>query len=309
MKKNFLLIFLFCLLPLFTLAFSIEEIPHLETKGDFLLGPGKTEIWLNPGEKATREVSVTNRLGKKTNFKVEVQDFIGSRDSKEIILWTEEETPYSLKNFLKPEIEEFTLSHGQKITIPVEISIPSEASPGGYYGAVIISALPEKKEGEGKPQVEIIPRLANLFFVRVKGEVKEDGFLKDFKTKKKFYEKGPIDFEIYFENNGNIHLMPYGLIEIKNLLGKKLGEIEIGPFFALPQSLRLREVSWQRGFLLGKYNAILSLNRGYKDIIDQKSIDFFVIPWKIILAVFVVLAILIWIFKWTISHFEIRKKI
>jgi len=298
-------------------AYEIQDLTGVEEKGDFVLGPGKTELWLDPGEKTTGQLLITNRLGRTMDFKISIEDFKGSRDPAETtILLGEEKGPYSLKDYLHPEITEFTLKHGQRMVLSVEISIPKDAEPGGLYGSVLISTSPPRAELEvekemARGQMQLISRLGCLYFIRVKGEVIEDGFLKELKMKeavKKFYEKGPISFELFFENNGNVHLNPYGGIEIYNLLGKKIDEIEVEPYFAMPDSLRLREVKWQKGLLFGRYTALASINRGYGDIIDQKSINFWVIPWKIILAGLVGLYLIIWFFKWIVSHLEIRKK-
>jgi hypothetical protein len=294
------------------LAYYIEDL-QLPERGDFVLGPGKIEIWADPGDEFQKELMISNRIGQTMEFKIEIEDFKGSSDPNQtIILLGKEKGPYSLKDFLFPEITEFTLKHGQRIILPVKISIPKDAEPGGLYGAILISTNPPITEGKvekekARGQVRMVSRLGSLFFVKVKGEVIEKGFFKDFLTKK-FYEKGPISFELFFENKGNVHLTPYGIIEIKNLLGRKVGEIEIEPFFALPDSLRKREVKWERGLLFGKYMALASLNRGYQNIIDQKKIEFWVIPYKIILVGLIVLVVIVWLFKWIGSHFEIKRK-
>jgi hypothetical protein len=322
MRKVFTLSLLLVLVffgigPTAVLAYEIQDLTGVEEKGDFVLGPGKTELWLSPGEKATDQLLITNRLGREMNFKIEIEDFKGSRDPEETtVLLGEEKGPYSLKDFLHPEITEFALKHGQRIVLPVEISIPEDAEPGGLYGSILIATSPPR-QGPGteeeavKGQMQLISRLGCLYFIRVKGEVTEDGFLKEFRTGTtgKFYEKGPISFELLFENNGNVHLMPYGGIEIFNILGKKVDEVEIEPFFALPDSLRLREVNWQKEFLFGRYTALASVNRGYQDIIDQKSITFWVIPWKTIVAGLIVLFFAIWFFRRLFSKFEIRRKL
>lgn len=297
-------------------AFEIETLPGTAVEGDIVLGPGKIEVWLDPGEKVTKTIYFTNRTGRTVDFLVNIEDFKGSRDPNEgTIFLGEEKGPYSLKDYLHPEVEKFTLEQGQRISLPVEISIPEDAEPGGRYGVVFASALPPKieektEEKEAKPTIGIISRVGCLFFVRVKGNVTENGFLKNFETKdtKKYFEKGPITFEFLYENNGNVHLIPYGIIEITNLFGKKVAEIEVDPYFAMPDSVRLREAKWDRGFLFGRYTALASLNRGYQDIIDQKSIEFWVIPWKIILVGILGLLLIVLFFRWIASRFEIRKK-
>lgn len=296
------------------LAYTIEELSGIGTEKDFVIGPAKEEIWLNPGESATINLNITNRLGSEMGFKVGVEDFIGSKDPSQVIVFLgEEKGPYSLKDYLKPEITEFTLLQGQRMVLPVEISIPKDAEPGGRYGAIMVSTFspaagPEAEAGEVKGGVQFVSRLASLFLVRIKGEVKEDGFLKSLEADKSYYQKGPISFSLLYENNGSVHLVPYGIIEIKNLLGRKVDELEIMPYFAMPNSIRLKEIKWEKEFLLGKYTALVSLNRGYQNIIDQKSIAFWVIPWKIILVGLAGLFPIVLFFRWIFSKFEIRKK-
>lgn len=320
MKKIFLPILLVVGVMVFgfgiksALAYKIEDLSNVPVANDFVLGGGKIELWMDAGDESTKELMITNRLGRTMDFKIDIEDFKGSRNIEEtIVLLGEEKGPYSLRDYLKPEITEFTLNHGQRMILPVKISIPQNAEPGGLYGSVLVTTNPPKTEMEvekekAKGGVRLISRLSSLFFIRVKGEVKEEGMLKDFQLEKKYYEKGPIPFQILFENNGNVHLTPYGLIEIRNLLGKKVGEIQLDPWFSLPDSLRLREAKWDREFLFGRYTALASINRGYQDIIDQKSIEFWVLPWKIILAGLVVLVLVIWLFYWIATHFEIRRK-
>lgn len=296
------------------LAYEIEDLPGTPVEGDFVVGPGKQELWMEPGAQAMRQIIITNRLGRIMGFRIEIEDFKGSRDLREtVILLGGERGPYSLRDYLKPEISEFTLNHGQRMILPITISIPEDAEPGGLYGAVIVSTQPpaierRDREEEVEPGIGIITRIGALYFVRVKGDVVEQGFLQEFKTPERFFEKGPVPFEMLFQNDGTVHLMPYGIIEIRNLLGRQVGEVKVDPFFALPDSLRQREVEWKPRLALGRYTATLFLNRGYQDIIDQKSLTFWIIPWKIILAGIIGLFLIIWFFRWLFSKFEIRRK-
>jgi len=321
MKKTFLqfllttgIIIAFVASPV--LAYEIQDLADTPVRDDFVLGPGKTELWMDPGDSFIKQLLITNRLGKTMNFKIAIEDFEGSRNPEEtVVLKGEERGLFSLKDYFHLEISEFILSHGQRMVLPVEISIPEDAEPGGLYGIVLVSTTPpelttEVEKEKAKGQMSLITRLGTLFFIRVKGDVVEDGFLKELKIKeaKKFYEKGPISFEILFENNGNVHLTPYGIIEITNLFGKKVGEVEVDPYFAMPDSVRLREVQWNREFLFGRYTASLLLNRGYQDMIDRKSVEFWIIPWKVILTGLVILFLIILFLRWIASHFEIRRK-
>lgn len=292
-------------------AYVIQDLPNTEVKNDFVLGPGKEELFLNPGDTADREIRVTNRLGRDVDIKIEIEDFRGSRDPAEtVVLLGDKRGPYSLKDYIKPELTSFRLSHGQQMILPVTIAIPQDAEPGGLYGSVLVSAQPPQG-GSAGGGTKVITRLGTLFFIRVSGDVKEEGLLKKFQTKldKRFFENGPVAFEILFENNGSVHLTPYGTIEFTNLLGKQVGGLEVQPWFVLPDSLRARDISWERGLLFGKYTARLKINRGYGNIVDEMAVTFWVFPWKLLSGGLVLLILVSWILKKIFSKFEIRIKL
>jgi hypothetical protein len=285
----------------------------VDNTNDFVVEPGKTEIFLNPGESIKKNITVTNRVNKKVTFKIVIEDFVGTEDSNNPVkLLGDEVGPYSLKNLVKPEISEFTLNFGEKISIPVQVSIPETAEPRGYYGAIVVSNQPSADAGgqvdpgtEGKSK--LISRIGSLLLVRVNGLGKESGQLEDLKLigpKKLFYEGRPEGFEILFRNDGNVHLVPSGTITIKNLLGKVVDELPVDGYFALPDSLRYREVRWNDGFSFGRYTAKVSLYRGYGNESDTDTVSFWILPWKILLSIFAVLAILFLIFR----KFEFKRK-
>ncbi|MBA3550991.1 hypothetical protein H0W32_02165, partial [Patescibacteria group bacterium] len=84
--------------PSFSQAFEITN-ETVEEKNDFVLEPGKVELFLNPGERATRAVVVTSRIRKTTKFKVEIEDFIGSHDARTpVVLLGNDKSPYSIKD-------------------------------------------------------------------------------------------------------------------------------------------------------------------------------------------------------------------
>jgi hypothetical protein len=304
---------------IFLLVFSVStylfaaEITQtsVEDKNDFILEPAKIDVLLNPGEKATRYLYVTSRVNKPTHFRIELEDFIGTDNpERPVELLGDEKSPYSLKDYLHPEISDFTLDFGQKIKIPVDIDLPDNAAPGGFYASVLISNAPDKEGGLDQTGAKSVSRVGALLFVRIAGEVKEEGNLEDFfiKEHKLFYQTANFTFDILFKNTGNVHLVPYGTIEIKNIWGKSIDAIPVDAYFSLPQASRYREVQYGKGGLLGFYRATLNLHRGYGDTIDTQTISFWVIPWKIIIIVFGVIFILLMGYYYIRKNFEFKKK-
>ena len=279
------------------LAYTIKTLPGLGVTGDFALSTGKIELALNPGSSTVSNITVTNRIGKESRFKIEVEDFGPSSNTGELTkLYGDDSGPYSLKKYLVPEINEFTLKQGEQISIAIAVSIPADAPAGGLYGCVLISNIPEVTPGEGNKiqgQVGLASRLGVLFFVKVNGEVKESGNLASFNSSKLFYTNVPIKLAYTFNNDGNIYLDPQGTIVIKNIFNSTVSEIKTDPFFVLPKSKRTIAEEWSSEFMLGRYTATLNLDRGYGGNIDKKTISFWVVPVPVIIITVLVVLILI----------------
>jgi hypothetical protein len=312
------LLFITAIHPTVSLAapYSVEKLPDETVYNDFVVGPGKYQVEIKPGESKVVNMIVSNRLGTEKAFQIQTEDFVGSRNTQAtVMLLGSERGPYSLKDYLSFASTTFTIGHSERITIPVTVSIPTDAQPGGLYGSVVISTVtsPQDQVLEGQSSAGVSPivtRIGSLFFIRVTGDVKEELTLEKFSLKNdaKFLGSGPVNFEILYENNGTVHQNPYGSISIKNIFGSEVGQVDIEPWFILPDSLRLREVSWKSPFLFGRYEATVDIVTGIEDKEDSASVVFWVIPWKIIALAFIGLIVLIALIRWLASKISITVK-
>lgn len=293
-------------------AYRVEMLKGVEPKGDFDLGPTSIGIEVSPGQIITKTLQLTNRRGKEQKFNIEIEDFQGSLDdpTQTVVLQGEKVGKYSAKNWVTTELSEFTTQHGERLFFDVTIKVPEIADPGDHYVSVLASAPPDKGKGDlGEGQnVLITSRVGALFFIKVKGDIKEEGALQSFQNRKKFYDdnmgKNWYDFEttvpmrLLFQNTGSVRIRPSGKIEVKDWFGRKAGEVNILPFNMLRESSRYIEQNWHpTGFLFGKYTATLTLNRGYGNLSDTKSVTFWVIQWKKLLAGLLALVALILLVK------------
>jgi hypothetical protein len=281
--------------------------------GDMVIGPGKAELEVKPGQTMVFEISVSNRISDNRTFEINVEDIAGSADgSRPVELLGSDRGPYSLKDYITFPNNRFELDLGERARIPVTISIPPDAEPGGFYGSVLISTVQTKEVEDSSTTARspIIARIGTLFFVTVPGEVEHQGETKEITLvdKKWWFEKGPIELSILYENTGSVHLNPYGEMRIKNLFGEEVGFVELDPWFVLPESLRSREVTWDRELLFGRYEATVSINRGYDDVVDERSVVFWVLPWKIVGGVFIILFIIIFSLRFFFRTFEFKRK-
>jgi len=282
--------------------------------GDFVVGPGRTEIEVNPGETVIQEISVTNRITEDRRFLLEVEDVSGTSDASSAVnLTAGERGPYSIRDYISFPEDSFVLKLGERARIPVTITVPPDAEPGGYYGSVLVSTV-RLSDGDGEdvnaPRSPIIARVGSLIFLTVRGDTVIEGAVTEVSMidDKLWYESGPVDIGILYENTGSVHVNPYGELSITNMFGEEVGFVELEPWFVLPQSLRLREVSWDREFLLGRYTVTARVNRGYDDIVDEVTTTFWVLPWKIVGGLFLVLFIVIFTVRLFFRTFEFKRK-
>jgi hypothetical protein len=288
-----------------------ERIEGNVDMGDFAVGPGRAEITVSPGETIVQEIVVTNRISAGRTFKLEVEDITGSADgSSAVSLMGAERGPYSIRDYISFPTDNFTLDLGERARIPVTITIPADAEPGGFYGSVLVSTDRTGETPEGGPRSPVIARVGSLFFVTVRGDVELGGGTKEIRTVdgKVWYEEGPINLGIVYENTGSVHSNPYGEISIKNMFGEEVGFIEIEPWFVLPKSLRTRELAWDREFLLGRYTVTAKINRGYENTVDEVTTTFWVLPWKIVGGIFLGFFVLVFIIRAFFRTFEFKRK-
>lgn len=282
-------------------------------QGDFVVGPGRIEVEGKPGETIVKEISVTNRISDNRSFELTVEDVEGSSDpDTTVVLLGDKNSPNTLKDYITFPKKTFNLNLGERAWIPVTITIPTNAEPGGLYGSVLISTLTSgEKKDDAAMHSPVIARVGTLFFVTVPGDVKKEGYTKEISllNKKTWYESGPINLNILYENTGSVHLNPYGEIRVKNIFGEEVGFLEIEPWFALPKSLRTREITWDREMLLGRYTVTAYINRGYDDVVDEVYTSFWVLPWKIVISSFLVIFIIIFTARIFFRNFEFKRKV
>ena len=244
---------------------------------------------------------LSNRASSEVSFKVEVEDFVGSMNQDQaVILLGDEESPYSFKGNVVPDIKSFSLVSNGSISIPIKINVPANAQPGGFYTSVLVSNAPSVDAGgqssEVQGQTKIISRVGTLFFIRVNGVATESGALEDIRVISPTVDIPDLyKFNILFKNDGNVHLVPYGWVTVKDMFGKMMIKIPVDAYFAMPKSIRYREVEWKAPFLFGRFEATAEINRGYgSNLVDTKTVAFWVIPWKIAaIAIAVILVIVL----------------
>ena len=124
----------------------------------------------------------------------------------------------------------------------------------------------------------------------------------------------PISFNTTFESTGNVHLKPKGDIIIKSIFSRTKAILEVNEFGSqvFPQGKKSFQSIWGssesitskksgffgdlqnewNGFAIGLYRAKLKLDYGEEKQQAEDGFIFFVLPWRILIFVILILVIL-----------------
>jgi len=260
-------------------------------------------IYLNvsPGQTAKTQVLIRDVSTTALNVTGEVNDFVASGEdgTPKVLLDETSPDPYSLKGWVT-NVPTLQLVPKQIKTLPITLSIPANASPGGHYGVLRFTAsAPSVNGGNG---VSLSASIGALMLITVSGKINENLSVKEFSVshdgkKGSIFQSGPLVFTERINNSGNVHEQPIGLVTVKDMFGRQLATLPVNqpPGNVLPASIRKFSENLDKSVignkrLFGHYTATLKLTYGANKKTVTSKVSFWVIPFK---AVAIVIAILV----------------
>lgn len=275
---------MFLLAPL---VYAQTDVPS----GAFIVRPAKVELDLAPGESKVVDVVLENGTPSPLSIDISNEDISSktqvSATDDPITLHTGGESggsTHSLKEMLSVPKTKFEVLSYKAMHVPVTVTIPKTAVPGGRYGSIVFEFSPAIADKDKQVQnIAVKSRVATLFFVRIKGQVHEEGTLASFGLFNNAHTTLsptallPLRFSVSFENKGDVQLSPHGAITLSGMWGGSKVAL-IDPWVVLPGATRMREIDVIDSLAPGYYSAKLELARGYADTIDKSEASFWVLP-------------------------------
>lgn len=300
---------------------TVTPLPPPVNPINLTLSPITLQLEVNPGETKTGEIKIRNNSTEAEALRVSFATFSFNDATQQINLNNQSDETF-LK-WISVDQPEFVVQPSEWSTVNVTFTPPPEASLG-YYFAVIFNRVSEPVEGgttkiSGAPAVLV---LSNVISPLAKRELQLDSF----KVPKVWVEFLPQQFLLNIRNSGNVHLPPTGNIFIDSRTKKDIAVLSINPAnsLILPNSSREYTVTWSDGFpkwvdetekdqtildengqtkqklewnfaeadrfRIGKYTAHLLLvyDNGERDVPIESFVSFWVIPWRISIAVIII---------------------
>lgn len=316
-----------------TQIFIIGSLVLSKTSRALTVNP-RLELTADPGGTILTDLKVTNEERQSRTFYLRTENFNAEDETGNPSFNLRRE---GLSTWIKAPLS-ITLGPGETINLPIEIEVPSTATPGGHYAAIFFLADPPDLANESGA-VAISSKLGSLILLRVNGDFVQDANVLEFGTteKQKFFSQLPVQFYFRFQNTGEDHLKPIGDIQISNLIGQstKILTANTVEGSVLPKSVRKFTSVWKesggklkqepiidipktdpmpfwdavnyqaRHFTFGRYTAELELAFGTKELkSDRAEYVFYVIPWQLLSVAIPVIIIALYILRLLIKRYN-----
>jgi hypothetical protein len=277
----------------------------------FQVSPVRTELTIAQGSSEKTLITAYNPTSQVIDAKIVVNDFEAATDETgqpRVIFEADKSAPGNSFKSLVGDLGTVTIPAGGKVEIPVTVTVPDNASPGGYYGAIRLEPTTE-----GDKNVNLSASVGTLFLVTVPGDLKESLELIEFTAAKgdteenlstgRFFIGGGENIKIItrLENTGNIHVKPFGRVQVADSKGNIVEQYEFNNIEpksnVLPDSTRkfTDELTYSNFF--GKYTITANLGYGSAGNLITAKNTFYVVPvWLVIVAAALLILVIVGVF-------------
>jgi hypothetical protein len=265
--------------------------------------PPTFDLSAQPGQLLTQTLKLRNESSLPVTFAASAASFAGKSGDEasgvpDLYPSNEVRDGHGLGSWISYRTSEFTLLPGERVELPFVITVPKDAGPGSYFGAVILGT----KAGATAENVGVTGTAAALVLLKVEGEIVEDLKVSGFSAPT-LSTSLPVRFEALLANNGTVHERPYGEVIVRNVFGREVATLAMNRAeykSVLPGMSRRYSAVWQRqvleegastltrqwrNFAFGFYTAEMRLRYGEDGRILSATARFWVIPWLTLLLV------------------------
>lgn len=284
------------------------------------ISPLPIELVAEPGHSVSADLRVRN-VGNGTE-KLQVRLLKVTADDNGQVHLLDPSSTDEFVSWVKFSQTTFDAPSNEWQTIKMTVDVPKSAAFGYYFAAEFLRANLEKPTGS-----QAVARGAVATFVLLNAKVagaKREAQVTSLTADHQFYEFLPATFKVKVHASGNVHVVPHGNIFIYQN-GKVVGTIDVNPGEGsiLPNSSRFFETKWQDSFphyedkvengqpvldkaghpvrrliwdfsklthlRIGHFTAklVMVYNNGQRDVPIEGNVGFWVIPWRVLLGLFV----------------------
>jgi hypothetical protein len=289
----------------------------LSNEFNLLVTPSPLVTTVKPGMPSEIELKIRNGSVNAETLKIEPRNFTFDSKSGKVAL--EDTAKADVGEWVGFSNPTFTVKPGEWFTQKVRLSFPKEAG-FSYSFALVISRKNTPAPVSGGRLIQGSVAVFTLVNVDRPGATRKLE-VPSFTTTKSVYEYLPSELHVRFKNTGNSIVQPYGSVFIQRGSKDKIPlatlAVNEGHGYILPGTERTFATSWKQGFpvysttvqpsgtqkqqlnwdwskigqfRIGRYTAklVAVYSDGQRDVPIEQEITFWVLPWKILLGLLVI---------------------
>lgn len=281
------------------------------------ISPLRAQLNLTPGQTSYTTVTLKNITGGPVTAIPTLRDFTadGVDGNPKIISNSNESSPSSIRGFI-PTLSKIPLATGEQKTFTVSIHIPSNASPGAYFGLIEYQAVPANNGARAgqNSKVALTAAVSQLIFITIPGnvtqlmQIKSINVYHDAKGNEAglFFTSPPKSVGIDLDNLANAFEQPYGTVQVQGSGGKVVGSYQVNNGITrgivLPNSTRIFINPIKAVSTPGPYTVVASITYGPggSSILVAKKTFWYIPAWVIILIlviIFVLIGLVVFFYR------------
>jgi hypothetical protein len=284
-------------LALVALSFGSVSPAAAQSSLPLIVSPARQQIIVNPGEEASFTVKFYNESETPLSGIVKIADFIvqNTDGSPRIIDDASQASPkFAASSWVNMPYDRMTILGNDMVTVQANLVVPQDARPGGRYIALyfepsvgVAQAVGNESGAQG-----VAPRIASLLYIRVAGTINESAIITNLFAPS-FSEYGPVTVSSEILNRGDYHIRPRGILSLTDPFGSTIEQTPLEEVNIFPDAARTYENKLGTKWMMGRYKITLVASYGEKGQALERSIYFWVFPWKIAAMIALALIILV----------------
>ena len=236
------------LLALVSSSIGSAAAQERKKSGGVTITPALQQLVIG-GDQASQDGSFTvqNDSDQTATFELSTIDMGALDDTGGLIfsgLPQDYQKKHGLANWVELPQTKLDIAAGKVATVSFTIKNNTSLTPGGHYGAIIVKhVLPQGTVSD--TQVSLSPQAASLLFLLKRGGEIYQLSLQEIKTNHSAWSL-PTKVELPFKNEGNVHVVPRGIVMVKDMQGREIARGIINPESStvLPERTRTLQVSF-----------------------------------------------------------------
>ncbi len=228
------------------------------------INKSKIRLLITPGETKHGEILVENPTAQEKSMRLYLEDwyYLPAADgSKEFV--AANTTPLSCASWVRFSPSEFTVAAFGRQKVNYSVEVPPQAQGGRYAVLFFENALGKVEAGkeEMKAGMNVVIRIATLFYVEPLGTIKRIGLIDNLTFKKGATPNSSI-IQLEFYNTGNVDITCGGTFHIMNKEGIIYARGEFKNVYTFPDKSG-NLVAECRGIIpKGKYDLVMTFDLG-----------------------------------------------